>query len=132
VTLPKRRVRTPSASPPSSVAVGRAGITTDAGHVQPGGYSGVARAGARATRHAEKGLANGWVAPDIYNVSPPIPSNPSSPTKPHCYRRQRTRRLLDYDDLVSRLDDALHDPVRGPAATYDEHNAWDHHTKAAA
>jgi exodeoxyribonuclease V beta subunit len=31
-------------------------------------------------------------------------------------RRKRTRRLLDYDDLVSRLDDALRDPVRGPAA----------------
>jgi exodeoxyribonuclease V beta subunit len=32
------------------------------------------------------------------------------------YRRKRIRRLLDYDDLVSRLDDALRDPVRGPAA----------------
>ncbi|HJU97015.1 MAG TPA: UvrD-helicase domain-containing protein, partial [Jiangellaceae bacterium] len=31
-------------------------------------------------------------------------------------RRKRTRRLLDYDDLVSRLDEALRDPVRGPAA----------------
>ena len=32
------------------------------------------------------------------------------------YRRKRMRRLLDYDDLVSRLDDALRDPVRGAAA----------------
>ena len=32
------------------------------------------------------------------------------------HRRKRTRRLLDYDDLVSRLDDALRDPVRGTAA----------------
>jgi exodeoxyribonuclease V beta subunit len=32
------------------------------------------------------------------------------------YRRKRIRRLLDYDDLVSRLDDALRDPVRGPSA----------------
>jgi exodeoxyribonuclease V beta subunit len=32
------------------------------------------------------------------------------------YRRKRIRRLLDYDDLVSRLDDALRDPVRGLAA----------------
>ena len=32
------------------------------------------------------------------------------------YRRKRTRRLLDYDDLVSRLDDALRDPLRGAAA----------------
>jgi exodeoxyribonuclease V beta subunit len=32
------------------------------------------------------------------------------------YRRKRIRRLLDYDDLVSRLVDALRDPVRGAAA----------------
>jgi exodeoxyribonuclease V beta subunit len=32
------------------------------------------------------------------------------------YRRKRMRRLLDYDDLVSRLDEALRDPVRGAAA----------------
>ena len=32
------------------------------------------------------------------------------------YRRKRMRRLLDYDDLVSRLDDALRDSVRGAAA----------------
>ena len=31
------------------------------------------------------------------------------------YRRKRTRGLLDYDDLVSRLDDALRDPVRDAA-----------------
>ncbi len=32
------------------------------------------------------------------------------------FRRKRMRRLLDYDDLVSRLDDALRDSVRGAAA----------------
>ncbi|HSK26428.1 MAG TPA: UvrD-helicase domain-containing protein [Jiangellales bacterium] len=30
--------------------------------------------------------------------------------------RKRLRRVLDYDDLLSRLDDALQDPVRGAAA----------------
>ena len=37
-------------------------------------------------------------------------------TEKEVYRRKRMRRLLDYDDLVSRLDDALRDPVRGAAA----------------
>ncbi len=37
-------------------------------------------------------------------------------TNTEVYRRKRMRRLLDYDDLVSRLDDALRDPVRGAAA----------------
>jgi exodeoxyribonuclease V beta subunit len=40
----------------------------------------------------------------------------ASDTSQEVYRRKRIRRLLDYDDLVSRLDDALRDPVRGPAA----------------
>jgi exodeoxyribonuclease V beta subunit len=40
----------------------------------------------------------------------------ASDTHQEVYRRKRIRRLLDYDDLVSRLDDALRDPVRGPAA----------------
>jgi exodeoxyribonuclease V beta subunit len=40
----------------------------------------------------------------------------ASDTYKEVYRRKRIRRLLDYDDLVSRLDDALRDPVRGPAA----------------
>ena len=34
-------------------------------------------------------------------------------TEKEVYRRKRMRRLIDYDDLVSRLDDALRDPVRG-------------------
>jgi len=37
-------------------------------------------------------------------------------TEKEVYRRKRMRRLIDYDDLVSRLDDALRDPVRGAAA----------------
>ena len=40
----------------------------------------------------------------------------ASDTNQEVYRRKRARHLLDYDDLVSRLDDALRDPVRGPAA----------------
>jgi exodeoxyribonuclease V beta subunit len=37
-------------------------------------------------------------------------------TEKEVHRRKRMRRLIDYDDLVSRLDDALRDPVRGAAA----------------